>query len=63
MHTDASDRAIGGVLVHMGHPVAYESRKLKDAEQRYNTHEKEMTAVVLGDMAALLVGSEVCGLH
>lgn len=46
VHTDASDRAIGGVLVQLGHPVAYESRKLKDAEQRYSTHEKEMTAVV-----------------
>ena len=46
LHADASDRAVGGVLVQMGHPVAYESRKLKDAEQRYNTHEKEMTAVV-----------------
>jgi hypothetical protein len=46
MHTDASDRAIGGVLVQEGHPVAFESRKLNDAEQNYSTHEKEMTTVV-----------------
>lgn len=46
VHTDASDRAIGGVLVQEGHPCAFESRKLKDAEQRYTTHEKEMTAVI-----------------
>ncbi|KAJ8899074.1 hypothetical protein K2173_010227 [Erythroxylum novogranatense] len=45
-HTDASDKAIGGVLVQEGHPVAFESRKLNGAEQRYSTHEKEMLVVV-----------------
>lgn len=46
LHTDASDKAVGGVLVQEGHPVAFESRKLNNAEQRYSTHEKEMVAVV-----------------
>ncbi|KAG6526884.1 hypothetical protein ZIOFF_008971 [Zingiber officinale] len=46
VHTDASDRAIGGVLVQEGHPVAFESRKLNAAEQKYSAHEKEMVAVV-----------------
>ena len=46
VQTDASDRALGGVLVQEGHPVAFESRKLNGAEQRYSTHEKEMTAVI-----------------
>ena len=46
VHTDASDRAIGGVLVQEGHPLAFESRKLKEAEQRYSIHEKEMAAVM-----------------
>ena len=41
VHTDALDRAIGGVLVQNNHPLAFESRKLKDAEQRYTVHEKE----------------------
>ena len=46
VHTDASDRALGGVLVEEGHSVAFESRKLDAVEHRYNTHEKEMTAVL-----------------
>lgn len=46
MHTDASGRAIGGVLVQDGHFIAFEGRKLKEAEERYSTHEKEMLAVV-----------------
>ncbi|RVW20595.1 Retrovirus-related Pol polyprotein from transposon 297 [Vitis vinifera] len=45
VQTDASDRALGGVLVQEGHPMAFESRKLNNAEQRYSTHEKEMMAV------------------
>ena len=40
VHTDASDRALGGVLVQEGHPVAFESRKLNAVEERYNAHEK-----------------------
>ncbi|XP_069143484.1 uncharacterized mitochondrial protein AtMg00860-like [Solanum lycopersicum] len=32
VHTDASDKAIGCVLVQEGHPVAFESRKLNDDE-------------------------------
>ncbi|CAN6455079.1 unnamed protein product [Victoria cruziana] len=46
IHTDASDFAIGGVLMQEGHPIAYESRKLKDPERRYSVHEREMTAIV-----------------
>ena len=34
VHTDESDKAIGGVLVQEGHAVSFESRKLNDAEQR-----------------------------
>lgn len=46
VHTDAFDFAIGGVLMQEGHPIAFESRKLNDAERRYTVQEKEMTAVV-----------------
>ena len=46
VHTDAFDKAIGGVLVQEKHHVAYESKKLKEVEQKCSTHEKEMIAVV-----------------
>ncbi|KAL5758776.1 hypothetical protein ACOSP7_021387 [Xanthoceras sorbifolium] len=46
VQTDASDFAIGGVLMQDGHPIAFESRKLNDTERRYTVQEKEMTAVV-----------------
>ena len=53
MHTNASDRALGGVLVQEGHPVAFESRKLNAAEQRYSAHENE-------DMQAYVKTCHVC---
>jgi hypothetical protein len=46
IHSDASDFAIGGVLVQEGRPVAFESKKLSETEQRWPTHEKEMWAVI-----------------
>ena len=46
VHTDASELAIGGVLMQEGHPVAFESKKLSNVERRWPTHEKEMWAVV-----------------
>ena len=46
IHMDASDFAIGGVLMQERHPIAFESRLLNEAEQRYTVQEKEMTAIV-----------------
>ena len=34
------------VLMQKKHPIAFESRKLNEAEQRYTVQEKEMTAIV-----------------
>ncbi|KAK3032777.1 hypothetical protein RJ639_035722 [Escallonia herrerae] len=44
MLRNASDFTLGGVLMQECHPVAYESRKLNEAERRYTTNEKELLA-------------------
>ncbi|KAK3007091.1 hypothetical protein RJ639_016142 [Escallonia herrerae] len=46
VHTDASDFALGGVLMQECHPMAYESRTLNEAERHYTTHGKELLAIV-----------------
>ena len=52
LHTDASDLAVGAVLTQkidgIDRPIGYFSRKLNDAEKRYNTTEKEALAIVSG---------------
>jgi hypothetical protein len=45
--TDASDLELGGVFLQEGHPVAFESRKLNDAELNYQTTEKEMLVLFM----------------
>nr|XP_018621835.1 uncharacterized protein LOC108942866 [Nicotiana tomentosiformis] len=46
VHTDASNFAIGGVMMHDKHPIAFESRRLNETERHYTVQEKEMTAIV-----------------
>nr|XP_016433941.1 PREDICTED: uncharacterized protein LOC107760410 [Nicotiana tabacum] len=46
VHTDASNFAIGDVLMQDKHPITFESRKLNETERRYTVQEKEMTAIV-----------------
>ncbi|KAK3001511.1 hypothetical protein RJ639_021358 [Escallonia herrerae] len=45
VHTDASDFAIGGVLMQE-HPIMYKNQKLNDMERRYNVQDKDMTWVM-----------------
>ena len=47
VHTNASNLAIGGVLMYDRHSIAFESRKLNDTKRCYTMQEKEMTAIVL----------------
>eukprot|EP00253_Pinus_taeda_P012645 PITA_12645 len=43
---DASKEAVGGVLMQEGKVVAYESRKLKEHEQKYSAYDLELTVVI-----------------
>jgi hypothetical protein len=44
--TDACKEGLGGVLIQEGFVVCYESRKLKEHEKNYATHDLELAAVV-----------------
>ena len=44
--TDACKQGIDGVLMQDGHVINYESRKLKEHEKNYATHELELTAII-----------------
>ncbi|EGD73373.1 hypothetical protein PTSG_13220, partial [Salpingoeca rosetta] len=46
VQTDASETAVGGVLMQKGRPVAFESRRYRGAEQRYDVRDKEALAIV-----------------
>ncbi|MCO5564352.1 hypothetical protein L7F22_018012 [Adiantum nelumboides] len=46
VETDASDRAIGAVLLQDGQPVAFVSKKLDKAQHNYSIYERELYAII-----------------
>jgi hypothetical protein len=44
--TDACKEGLGGFLSQNGYVVCYESRKLKEHERHYATHDLELAAIV-----------------
>jgi hypothetical protein len=44
--TDACKEGLGGVLTQNGHVIGYESRKLKEHERNYATHDLELASIV-----------------
>jgi ribonuclease HI len=46
IYYDASSQGLGCVLMQDGNIVAYASRQLREHEEKYPTHDLELTAVV-----------------
>jgi hypothetical protein len=46
MCTDFYKERLGGVLAQNGYAICYESRKLKENERNYATHDLEIVAIV-----------------
>ena len=44
--TDACGQGLGGVLMQDNHVICYESRKLKEHEKNYATHDLKLAAIV-----------------
>ena len=61
IHTDASHYQLGGVISQDGKPIAFYSRKLKDAQTRYTTTERELLSIVetLKEYRNILLGQNI----
>jgi hypothetical protein len=46
LECDASREGIGAVLMQNHHPIAFESRKLREPERLYSIYDKEMLAIM-----------------
>ena len=61
IYTDASDYQLGAVITQEGKPLAFYSRKMNKAQQRYTTGEQELLSIVetLKEFRNILLGQKV----
>jgi hypothetical protein len=61
IHTDASDKQLGSVIMQEGKPIAFYTRKLNAAQRNYNTTERELLAIVetLKEFRNILLGKKI----
>ena len=61
IHTDASDKQLGAVLAQEGKPIAFYSRRLTSAQQKYTVTERELLAIVktLKEFRSILLGQKI----
>ena len=61
LYTDASKYQLGSVITQDNKPLAFYSRKLKDAQTRYTTTERELLSIVetLKEFRNILLGHEI----
>jgi len=61
IHTDASKTQLGAVISQDAKPIAFYSRKLTSAQEKYTTTERELLAIVetLKEFRNILLGHKI----